>query len=371
MAVRFDAATDQLALADAPSSTNPFSFSAWVRNIELVGFGTIMRLRAAGTVASFTASSGGSNGPQLATTGGTAGPIVGGGSGSLPADAWRRVAFVIDGSGSNNCTVYWGDDDPDTDLLTAVGTVAVGSPTALSVGGRGGGDTTERWGGDIAYARGWTAVRTAAELKAELASTAPVVTSNLWADWPLTVHTDLTDHSGNGRNLSAGSTATTTEDGPPLTVETTGTATGSGGGTGAASGTREPVGVAVGVGGGSGLAAGAREVVGSAAGVGGGTGSAVGVQEVNTFGTATGAGGGTGTATGTRERVGVGAGSAGGVGAAVGVRERVGVAAGSGGGVGLVVVVAPVSRGGSRVLERTGPVAALLERRVATARGGT
>lgn len=219
MAVRFDAATDQLALADAPASSAPFTACGWVRNVELVGFGTIMRLRAAGTVASFTASSGGSNGPQLATTGGTAGPIVGSGDGSLPADAWRRVAFVIAGSGTDNCTVYWGDDDPATDLLSAVGSVAVGSPTALSIGGRGGGDTTERWGGDLAYPRAWDAVLTATELKAELASTEAVVTDGLWADWPLEVHTDLTDHSGNGRHLTAGSTSTTTVDGPPLVAD--------------------------------------------------------------------------------------------------------------------------------------------------------
>lgn len=222
MAVRLDAATDQLALADAPASSAPFTVCGWVRNIELIGFGTIMRLRAAGTVASFTASSGGSNGPQLGTTGGIAGPIVGGGDGSLPADAWRRVAFVIAGSGTDNCTVYWGDDDPATDLLSAVGTVAVGSPTALSIGGRGGGDTTERWGGDLAYPRAWDAVLTAAELKTELASTEAVVTDDLWADWPLEVHTDLTDHSGNGRHLAAGSTSTTTVDGPPLSTPITG-----------------------------------------------------------------------------------------------------------------------------------------------------
>lgn len=226
MSVRFDAATDQLALASAPTSSTPLTITAWVRNIEAVGNGTFLRLRAAGTIASFTASSGGTNGPQLATTGGTAGPIVVTG-GSLPTNGWRRVMAVINGVGANNCTVYWGDDNPATDLTAAVGSVATGAPTALSVGGRGGGDTSERWGGDMAYPRMWTAALTPTEGKAELASTVPVRTADLWADWPLLTHTDLTDHSGNGRHLTAGATATTTQDNPPISAGATlGTATG-------------------------------------------------------------------------------------------------------------------------------------------------
>jgi hypothetical protein len=132
-------------------------------------------------------------------------------------------------------------------------------------------------------------------------------------------------------------------------TDITGTATGSGGGAGAAAGTREVTGVAAGAGGGNGASSGAVEVPGAA----------------------TGSGGGSGAATGTRELVAAAAGAGGGTGAAAGIRERVGVATGSGGGVGLIVVAAPVSRGGSRLLERTGPAAALLERRSASARGDT
>jgi hypothetical protein len=216
MAVRFDAATDQLALASAPASTAAITVTAWAKNVEAIGNGTFLRLRAAGTIASFTASSGGTNGPQLATTGGTAGPIVGGGSGSLPTGSWRRIAVTINGTGAGNCVVYWGDDVGGA-TVTASGSVATGAPTALSVGGRGGGDNTERWGGDLAYLRVWTAVLSQAAIEAEWTSPAPVTTANLWADWPLSADTDLTDHSGNGRHLSAGSTAVTTVSGPPVT----------------------------------------------------------------------------------------------------------------------------------------------------------
>jgi hypothetical protein len=220
MAVRFDAGTDQLTLASAPGSTATITMTAWVRNIEGIGNGTFSRLRAASTVASFTASSGGLNGPQLATTGGTAGPIVVG-AGSLPLNSWRRVAVVINGTGSNNCTVYWGDASPASDLTSAVGTVLTGVPTALSIGGRGGGDLTERWGGDMAYKRIWTAAFDHAAVKAELASPTHVVTADIWGAWPLTDASTLTDASGHDRHLTAGSTPVTTVDGPPLSAGAT------------------------------------------------------------------------------------------------------------------------------------------------------
>jgi hypothetical protein len=90
---------------------------------------------------------------------------------------------------------------------------------------------------------------------------------------------------------------------------------------------------------------------------------------IDITGSATGTGGGAGAATGDVEVPGVAVGTGGGIGAATGTREAVGVATGAGGGVGHVLVVPPVSRGGSHALERTAPSAALLERRAAEARG--
>lgn len=222
MSVRFDAATDQLAIASAPSPTSAITGTAWVRNIEGLSFGTFFRLRAAGTIIALTASSGGLNGPQGNTTGGVAGPYVPGVGDALPVNSWRRIGFKISGT---TCTVYWGDDAGGA-TGTASATVATGSPTDTSVGGRGGGDTSDRWGGDIAHLRFWTAVLSQAEIEAEWASATAVRTSNLWASWPLTDASTLTDASGNGRTLTAGSTAVTTQGDPPIASSTTGVAAG-------------------------------------------------------------------------------------------------------------------------------------------------
>lgn len=63
---------------------------------------------------------------------------------------------------------------------------------------------------DISEFRSWQAALTGAEIQAEMASATAVRTSGLWMDTPLTP-TDLTDHSGNGRNwTAAGSVADAT-----------------------------------------------------------------------------------------------------------------------------------------------------------------
>lgn len=84
----------------------------------------------------------------------------------------------------------------------------------------------------------------------------------------------------------------------------------------------------------------APEVPGTATGDGGGVGAATGVREV--VAAATGAAGGIGSAAGAPEdsgdRLGAAAGTGGGVGVLTGVRERVGTATGDGGGWGAVYV---------------------------------
>lgn len=67
--------------------------------------------------------------------------------------------------------------------------------------------------GDVERSRAWTRDLSDGEVATEMASADVVSATNLWANWPLTVHTDLTDHSGNGRNLTGVGTLTT-EDGP-------------------------------------------------------------------------------------------------------------------------------------------------------------
>lgn len=312
MAVRFDAATDRISItATLPDPATAITVTGWAYvSVDTGTNATMCRVHAA---------AGGSTSVTFATDGAApAGPGYFTGGGSIvsstqaPVGAWRKVAFTCTGTAGNVyvATVGGGTDNDSGSVAGAA------SPTGLTLGGRSPGDGSEWFNGRLAYWRVWSAVLSQAEIEAEWASTAPVRTSNLWADWPLEAHTDLTDHSGNGRNLSAGSTATTTEDGPPLAVDVTGTATGSGGGTGSATGTREVVGQAVGTGGGTGAGTGTREVPGVATGQGGGTGAVAGV----------------------RESVGVAAGLGGGSGAASGTREVVGVASGSGGGSGQIIV---------------------------------
>jgi hypothetical protein len=366
VAVRFDAATDRISIAAAPPDPAAgITVLGWAYvSVNTGTNATMCRLHAASgasTTVTFATDGAAPAGPGYFTAGGS---IVS--STQAPVGEWRRVAITCTGT-SGNLYVATPAGAVDTDSGTVSGAA---SPTGLTLGGRSPVDGSEWFNGRLAYWRVWSAVLTPTERDAEWASTVAVRTANLWADWPLTTHTDLTDHSGNGRHLTAGSTATTTETGPPLAVEVTGTATGTGGGSGGAAGVREVVGsasgggagtgsatgsvevpgTATGQGGGIGSASGVREITGTASGTGGGGGSAVGtVESVEVIATAVGRAGGDGAAVGVRELVGVGVGMGGGVGAAAGVREVAGVALGAGGGVGAVVVATDVDTPPERV----------------------
>lgn len=126
--------------------------------------------------------------------------------GSAAADTWYHFAIVRSASNSVKGFVDGVEGNEST-------TDVAGRATAdrLDFGGSGfvGG------GGDYAYARLWTVALTPEELALEMASATAVKTASLWADWPLEVHTDLEDASGNVRHLSASGTLTTT-DGPEL-----------------------------------------------------------------------------------------------------------------------------------------------------------
>ena len=79
-----------------------------------------------------------------------------------------------------------------------------------------GGDSWDEWANCvIAHARVWTANLSDAQLLTERDSATAVVTSNLYADWPLADNTDTGDDSGNGYDLTFGGTLTT-ETGPSL-----------------------------------------------------------------------------------------------------------------------------------------------------------
>lgn len=270
MATRFDTATDRISVAATlPDPATAITVAGWAYVAVDTGTNaTLCRIHAtsgAATTVTFATNGGAPAGVGYFTAGGS---IVS--STQSPVGAWRQVAFTCAGTAGNVYVAAPGGVT-DHDSGTVGGTAA---PTGLTLGGRSPVDGSEWFNGRLAYWRVWSAVLSQAEIEAEWASAVPIRTANLWADWPLETHTDLTDHSGNGRHLVAGSTATTTEDGPSLTADITGTATGAGGGTGAATGTREITAIIAGAGGGAGSAVGIREVVGVAIGRGGGAGAA-------------------------------------------------------------------------------------------------
>lgn len=240
MSVRFDLFTDRISFSGAglPDPASGFTLAMWIRVASSTGdFATFARL-----------SAGGSTSATCATTStGTGGPIYGTAGGTLTATAgmtvgtWYRYAITRTGTTGKLYTAEGAAGA--TEALT--GTVSgADNPDQICFGGRAAADITETLNGNVAYAKLWSSVLTQGQIEAEWASAAPIITSGLAAFWPLTVHTDLTDHSGNGHDLTAGATAVTTEADPPLPAAT-GTASGTlGAPSGAAAGTPTVLGTA-------------------------------------------------------------------------------------------------------------------------------
>jgi len=220
MSVRFDAATDKISYTGGgvPDPASGITFVAWVYNaVDLNTNATYARLWTGGsTTATFATSVDGTGGPNYFTGGGTVTATTG-----TPVAAWRPVAFTVTGTATK---VYATIPGGSTEVVSGTASGAA-SPTSITLGGRSTTDDSEWWNGRVAYARVWSAVLSQAQIEAEWAATAPVRTSGLWADWPLETAGDLTDHSGNGRHLTAGGTAVTTEAGPPLAESHSGSVT--------------------------------------------------------------------------------------------------------------------------------------------------
>lgn len=278
MSTRFDAASDRISFSGSMFAVGSgFTITAWAYvSVNTGTFATFGRLHASSgssTVATWAAGSDGLSGPSYFTGGGTVSNSTG-----MAVGAWRKIAISCSGTtGKSYVNTVGGITEVDS------GTVGVGTPDGITLGGRAPADSSEPFNGRLAYVRIWTAELTQSEIEAEWASTTPVRSSGLWASWPLTDSTDLTDHSGNGRNLTAGSTAVSTEADPPLSSNITGTAAGTFGAlTGTATGVRKVTATAAGAFGGlTGAASGTPKVIGAAAFSGGAlAGSAVGLRTV-------------------------------------------------------------------------------------------
>ncbi|MCZ4602919.1 hypothetical protein O3S80_03860 [Streptomyces sp. Lzd4kr] len=240
MSTRFDAASDRISFAGTMFAVGSgFTATAWAYvSVDTNANSTFARLHASsggGTIATWATGSDGLSGPNYFTGGGSVTNAT-----NMAVGEWRKIAISCAGTtGKSYVATVGGATEVDS------GTVAVGTPDGLTLGGRAPADSSEVFDGRLAYVRVWTAELTQAEIEAEWASVTPVVTANLWADWPLTDSTDLTDHSGNGRNLTAGSTAVSTEADPPLAETVTGSAAAAFGAlAGTASGVRTVIGSA-------------------------------------------------------------------------------------------------------------------------------
>ncbi len=306
MSVRFDADTDRVTYAagNPPDPASGFTVTAWAMvRVDTNANATLTRTYVVvgdSTAFNGATSSDGLGGPNYFTGGGTVTATTG-----FAVDAWRKVAFTCNATTGH---IYVATVGGATEHVS--GTVGgAATPTGITLGGRSAADSTEFFNGRLAYVRMWSSQLNQAQVEAEWASTTPVVTAGLWASWPLLVHTDLTDHSGNGRDLLVGATSTTTEADPPLGATVTGVAAAAlGAASGVASGTPTVLGVAVsGLGRAVGVAAGTRTVLGVAAStLGGLAGAAAGARV--TVGTALAAlGGMTATAVGARGSAGVAA----------------------------------------------------------------
>ncbi|MEU3161787.1 LamG-like jellyroll fold domain-containing protein [Streptomyces griseoincarnatus] len=268
MSLRSDQASDRASYTASapPAPATAFTATFWARlRVDRDDFSTMMRLHSSsgGTTTVTVASNSSGTVPAVFSPGNTGGIV---GSDALVVDQWRMVAVTISGTGASGGRMYTRTVGGSTNMTT--GQVSGGStPDGITLFGRSPSDSSEWFNGSLAHVRVWSAVLSQSEIEAEWNSTTPVRTTNLWASWPLT--TDLTDTSGNGRALSAGTTALTVEDDPPISGGTNVTGSGAaafGALTGTAAGTRGVAGAAAAsLGGLTAAAAGVRSVTGTAA----------------------------------------------------------------------------------------------------------
>jgi len=218
VASRSDVATDRISWtggAAPPDTATGMALTCWAKlSVDRNDFSTFFRLHAASggtTRLTFATGSSGET-PGLFTPGNTSGVIA---PSALVVDGWRPMGVSCTGTTG---TIYIASADLGT-VQSASGTVSGGATaTAFTFFGRSSSDATEWFNGCLAYARLWGATMTQDEMIAEWASGTPVKATSLWGAWMVPGQSDLTDVSGNARHLTAGSTALSTEQGPPIDV---------------------------------------------------------------------------------------------------------------------------------------------------------
>lgn len=209
MAVRFDASGDYLVRNDPGAA---FTFTCWVKQ---KGAGAWDRTF-------FNAWFGPTTSGSIATVhiGGDSGDVqlYGGGGGTIrtgvpTTDVWYFLAVTVTSPLGDYCIhgdfVGDGESIDVSNLPHASSYGSFGNPMHIS-------DPSD-WGNfAIANAKCWTRVLTNAQIETERYSEAVVDATNLWAYWPLTVHTDLTDAFADNDWTGAG-TLSTEVDAPAFT----------------------------------------------------------------------------------------------------------------------------------------------------------
>lgn len=201
MAVRFDALTDSL-VTSGGLPAGDWTFLLWFKmSVNRATWSTVVRL--------YDDAIGRQTIVEADTTGNefrlnSSDPLI------ATANTWNCITATRSGT----TLVYRYGTDPNN-MTTAPGiTSATFTPTDLRIGGNNG--VIDEWlNGSIANFKLYSSVLTADEQTIELQQYQPARTDTLNRWYPfLTV--DLTEYSGNGFNLTAGSTATVVDDGPAI-----------------------------------------------------------------------------------------------------------------------------------------------------------
>lgn len=205
MAARFDAATDQLSATT--SLTDGFSITFWGKiSVDLNAFSTFYNLGQA-AFTNFSLIQTGTDGvtARITAQGGNDNPMQ-----AMTVGSWYRFGVTKSGTTLN---AYMG---PATGALTTYGPYTTAITPAYGFLVFGASDTagSEFLNGCIASIKVWNSVAiSAAEVESELQRYVPIRPTT--RSYPM-IGAEVTDYSGNGLNLTAGSTATATEDGPPI-----------------------------------------------------------------------------------------------------------------------------------------------------------
>jgi hypothetical protein len=217
MAATSDVATDRVARTTAPSLAS-VTVCAWAKvNAVHAGnlFHPIMRVEASGGSAMIFGFKG-TNGRTPSLYSGSSTTGISGTEISL-----STYVFMLATMSAGSAQLFQGST-PGT-LSKVTGTVnTTGTPDTVTIFSRSPSDGSEWLEGTLYGVRLWTGVLSDAEATAESliapsVSTPAARTSGLWGSWPF-IGAALTDVSGNGRNLTAGSTALTADTDPVLST---------------------------------------------------------------------------------------------------------------------------------------------------------